>query len=66
MWRSVFLTNKDAVLKMIGTFNEDLSRLTREIRRGILQIGQDSPATDFGRPHSRFPLEGPHAVVDEG
>jgi len=28
MWRDVFLTNKDAVLEMLGTFNEDLSKLT--------------------------------------
>ena len=34
MWRDVFLTNKDAVLEMLGTFNEDLSQLTRAIRRG--------------------------------
>jgi len=34
MWRDVFLANKDAVLEMLGTFNEDLSRLTRAIRRG--------------------------------
>ena len=34
MWRDVFLTNKDAVLEMLGTFNEDLSKLTRAIRRG--------------------------------
>ena len=34
MWRDVFLSNKDAVLEMLGTFNEDLSRLTRAIRRG--------------------------------
>ena len=33
MWRDVFLTNKDAVLEMLGTFNEDLSKLTRAIRR---------------------------------
>ncbi len=34
MWRDVFLNNKDAVLEMLGTFNEDLSKLTRAIRRG--------------------------------
>jgi cyclohexadieny/prephenate dehydrogenase len=34
MWRDVFLANKDAVLEMLGTFNEDLSKLTRAIRRG--------------------------------
>ena len=75
MWRDVFLSNKDAVLEMLGTFNEDLSRLTRAIRRGdgealfahfartrairrgIVQIGQDSPAPDFGRPHPDLPVE---------
>lgn len=34
MWRDVFLTNKDAVLDMLGEFQEDLSKLTRAIRRG--------------------------------
>jgi cyclohexadieny/prephenate dehydrogenase len=70
MWRDVFLANKDAVLEMLGTFNEDLSKLTRAIRRGdgealfahftrtrairrgIVEIGQDSAAPDFGRPHA--------------
>ncbi|MBI5261986.1 MAG: prephenate/arogenate dehydrogenase family protein [Bradyrhizobium sp.] len=69
MWRDVFLANKEAVLEMLGTFNEDLSKLTRAIRRGdgealfehftrtrairrgIVEIGQDSAAPDFGRPH---------------
>ena len=72
MWRDVFLTNKDAVLEMLGTFNEDLSKLTRAIRRGdgealfehfsrtrairrgIVEIGQDSAAPDFGRPHEQL------------
>ncbi|GAB1717188.1 MAG: prephenate dehydrogenase [Nitrobacter sp.] len=67
MWRDVFLSNKDAVLEMLGTFNEDLAKLTRAmrrgdgealfehftrtraIRRGIVEIGQDSAAPDFGR-----------------
>jgi cyclohexadieny/prephenate dehydrogenase len=58
------------VLEMLGTFNEDLSKLTRAIRRGdgealfahftrtrairrgIVQIGQDSAAPDFGRRHA--------------
>ena len=75
MWRDVFLANKDAVLEMLGTFNEDLAQLTRAIRRGdgealfahftrtrairrgIVQIGQDSPAPDFGRPHPDLPVE---------
>ncbi|MHC1999769.1 prephenate/arogenate dehydrogenase family protein [Methylobacterium sp. CM6241] len=34
MWRDVFLTNKDAVLEMLGRFNEDLSALARAIRWG--------------------------------
>ncbi|MBN8979732.1 MAG: prephenate/arogenate dehydrogenase family protein [Rhizobiales bacterium] len=73
MWRDVFLTNKDAVLEMLGTFNEDLSKLTRAIRRGdgdalfehftrtrairrgIIQLGQDSAAPDFGRSHASLP-----------
>jgi len=68
MWRDVFLANKDAVLEMLGTFQEDLAKLTRAmrrgdgealfehftrtraIRRGIVSIGQDSAAPDFGRP----------------
>jgi cyclohexadieny/prephenate dehydrogenase len=72
MWRDVFLANKDAVLEMLGTFNEDLSKLTRAIRRGdgealfdhftrtrairrgIVEIGQDSAAPDFGRPHPQL------------
>ncbi|MFZ5733862.1 MAG: prephenate dehydrogenase dimerization domain-containing protein, partial [Pseudomonadota bacterium] len=52
MWRDVFLTNKDAVLEMLGAFQEDLSKLTRAIRRGIVSIGQDAASADFGRPHA--------------
>ena len=72
MWRDVFLTNKDAVLEMLGTFNEDLAKLTRAIRRGdgealfehfsrtrairrgIVEIGQDSAVPDFGRPYAQL------------
>ncbi len=75
MWRDVFLANKDAVLEMLGRFNEDIATLTRAIRRGdgdalfehftrtrairkgIVDIGQDSPAPDFGRPHPGLPHE---------
>ncbi|CAN1529732.1 TyrA Prephenate dehydrogenase [Rhabdaerophilaceae bacterium] len=32
MWRDVFLTNKDAVLEMLGRFSEDLLALQRMIR----------------------------------
>jgi cyclohexadieny/prephenate dehydrogenase len=59
---------------MLGTFSEDLSRLTRAIRRGdgeslfehfartrairrgIVEIGQDSAAPDFGRAHGPLPM----------
>ena len=72
MWRDVFLNNKEAVLEMLGRFNEDVSALTkairrgdgealyehftrtRAIRRGIVEIGQDSAAPDFGRPHANL------------
>jgi cyclohexadieny/prephenate dehydrogenase len=85
MWRDVFLANKDAVLEMLGRFSEDLSTLTRAIRRGdgdtlfdlftrtrairrgIVTIGQDSAAPDFGRPHptSFEPLPRPYAADGE-
>jgi cyclohexadieny/prephenate dehydrogenase len=73
MWRDVFLANKEAVLEMLGRFNEDIATLTRAIRRGdgdtlfehftrtrairrgIVAIGQDAPAPDFGRPHPGLP-----------
>ena len=32
MWRDIFLNNKEAVLEMLGRFNEDLSALQRMIR----------------------------------
>lgn len=34
MWRDIFLHNKDAVLEMLGQFQEDLSELTKAIRWG--------------------------------
>jgi len=34
MWRDVFLTNREAVLEMLGRFLEDLSRLQRAVRIG--------------------------------
>lgn len=67
MWRDVFLTNKEAVLDILGRFHEELFVLqrairmgdgehlhayftrTREIRRGIIEAGQDTAAPDFGR-----------------
>jgi cyclohexadieny/prephenate dehydrogenase len=40
MWRDIFLTNRDAVLEMLGRFLEDLSRLQRAVRVG------DGPAME--------------------
>lgn len=34
MWRDVFLSNREAVLEMLGRFSEDLSQLQRAIRYG--------------------------------
>jgi len=34
MWRDVFLHNREAVLEMLGRFNEDLAALARAIRWG--------------------------------
>ena len=34
MWRDVFLSNKDAVLEVLGRFTEDLQALSRAIRWG--------------------------------
>ncbi|MFM9162078.1 MAG: prephenate/arogenate dehydrogenase family protein [Methylocystis sp.] len=34
MWRDIFLNNRDAVLEMLGRFNEDISALQRMIRHG--------------------------------
>jgi cyclohexadieny/prephenate dehydrogenase len=86
MWRDVFLANKDAVLEMLGAFQEDLSKLTRAIRRGdgealfdhftrtrairrgIVSMGQDSAAPDFGRPHPdlpQTPMPRPYASSDD-
>ena len=34
MWRDVFLNNRDAVLEMLGRFNEDMAGLQRMVRDG--------------------------------
>ncbi|HEX4370298.1 MAG TPA: prephenate dehydrogenase dimerization domain-containing protein, partial [Rhizomicrobium sp.] len=34
MWRDVFLNNREAVLEVLGRFNEDLSLLQRAVRDG--------------------------------
>ena len=67
MWRDVFLSNREAVLEVLGRVTEDLAALqrairwgegetlfqrfrnSRDIRRAILDAGQDTPAADFGR-----------------
>jgi cyclohexadieny/prephenate dehydrogenase len=41
MWRDVFLTNRDAVLEMLGRFLEDLSALQRMVRNGDGQGMED-------------------------
>jgi cyclohexadieny/prephenate dehydrogenase len=71
MWRDVFLTNRDAVLDVLGRVTEDLAALqrairwgdgdtlhrrfsaSREVRRAIVEAGQDTPAPDFGRHTGR-------------
>ena len=70
MWRDVFLNNKEAVLEMLGRFNEDLSALqrairwgdgdklfelftrTRAIRRGIIDVGQETRGARFRPPQA--------------
>ena len=34
MWRDIFLSNREAVLEMLGRFNEDLAALQRAVRWG--------------------------------
>jgi cyclohexadieny/prephenate dehydrogenase len=34
MWRDIFLHNREAVLEVLGRFNEDLSTLTRAVDKG--------------------------------
>lgn len=34
MWRDIFLTNRDAVLEILGRFTEDLSQMQRAVRDG--------------------------------
>jgi cyclohexadieny/prephenate dehydrogenase len=63
----VFLTNRDAVLEVLGRVSEDISALqrairwgegetlfqrfsqSRDIRRAIIEAGQDTADPDFGR-----------------
>ena len=70
MWRDVFLANKDAVLEMLGRFNEDVASLTKAIRRGdgdaLFEhftrtrairkgiVDIGQDVPDFGRPHPQL------------
>lgn len=38
MWRDIFLNNRDAVLEVLGRFNEDLATLQRAVREGNGQL----------------------------
>jgi cyclohexadieny/prephenate dehydrogenase len=67
MWRDVFLNNREAVLEVLGRFDDDLTALRKAIRNGdgdmlfevfthargirreIIEAGQDTSATNFGR-----------------
>jgi cyclohexadieny/prephenate dehydrogenase len=67
MWRDVFLNNREAVLEVLGRFDDDLTALRKAIRNGdgqklfdvfthargirreIIEAGQDTAATNFGR-----------------
>jgi cyclohexadieny/prephenate dehydrogenase len=71
MWRDIFLANKDAVLEMLGRFNEDIATLTKAIRKGdgdtlfehftrtrAIRKGIveiGQDLPDFGRPHEGLP-----------
>ena len=50
MWRDVFLNNRDAVLEVLGRFNEDLSALQRAIR-----WGDGEALFEAFHPHPRHP-----------
>ena len=50
MWRDIFLNNKEAVLEMLGRFNEDLTALQRMIRRRRRRRTFRSLHADTGDP----------------
>ena len=70
-WRDIFLANKEAVLEMLGRFNEDVAALARAIRWGdgdaLFELFTRTRAIrrgivemgqdlpDFGRPHPELP-----------
>lgn len=67
MWRDVFLTNREAVLEVLGRVSEDIAALqkairwgdgdalyqrfsqSRDIRRAVIEAGQDTAEPNFGR-----------------
>ncbi len=70
MWRDVFLTNREAVLEMLGRFTEDLVRLQRAIRWGdgdtLFDLFSRTRAIrraviEAGQAFERLPVPGPSA-----
>jgi cyclohexadieny/prephenate dehydrogenase len=61
MWRDIFLNNKEAVLEVLGRFNEDLATLTRAIRRGDGETLFDlfAERRAIRRGMAQFNLDGP-------
>jgi cyclohexadieny/prephenate dehydrogenase len=75
MWRDVFLNNREAVLEVLGRFDDDLTALRKAIRNGdgqklfdvfthargirreIIEAGQDTAATNFGRDRNGKKVE---------
>ena len=41
MWRDIFIENRDAVLELLGRFDEDLTALKRAVRQGDGEMLQD-------------------------
>ena len=54
MWRDIFVANKDAVLEMLGRFNEDIALLTKAIRNGDGQTLHDHFARTRACPRTHL------------
>ncbi len=74
MWRDVFLTNREAVLEMLGRFTEDLVRLQRAIRWSdgdtLYELFSRTRAIrraviEAGQAFERMPVPGP-AETEQG
>jgi cyclohexadieny/prephenate dehydrogenase len=63
MWRDIFLHNRDAVLEVLGRFNEDLSALTRAVRNGdadtLYNVFAERRAIRRGMIHFRLDAPAP-------